>query len=478
MVFKGKAALDEIKNLEYFTKISFFEDEKSFRASVPKIKNSIPGKNYFYIETPEIELSPKMKLFSLLIDFDCKTDTSDYYTKSWAVCYLSYLQNQHIDECRLLQIEPGGSFTHCVNDDLRVSNFGANDYLQLARPLNLRRQANPPGLAEGVRSLQPRILSSGSEHSILVDYKNNLYVWGDNKYGQLGLGHSRRVEHVVRLTKFSKDVKSVVAKGNKCWVVNGQGKIYSWPNKNSKEHKFIPKFMKAPSPRVKFEQISCGIEFCIALSKNGVLFSQGKNKFGQLGLGDFSYRKNLTIILFIKELGVRVSEVSAGAKHCVCKGTAGKVFTWGRGDFGQLGIPESKKQNSLPTQIKIKDPNCAIFKPVSVQAGFNSTYILCNNYKIYQTGRGGGQSPLRFTFKKFDYKKKYPKENITRDFVPLKLFCKWSRSVSVCYLMMSDYREVKISQKLKDKITKMVNLSWEGCYTQSKIFVKISIASL
>jgi myosin heavy subunit len=43
VLFKQKASFDEIKNIEDYTKVKFFEDEKSFRRSIPEVPSFIPG---------------------------------------------------------------------------------------------------------------------------------------------------------------------------------------------------------------------------------------------------------------------------------------------------------------------------------------------------------------------------------------------------------------------------------------------------
>jgi len=44
-----------------------------------------------------------------------------------------------------------------------------------------------------------------------------------------------------------------------------------------------------------------------------------------------------TVIEELKDLGVRVTTISCGFKHVICKSSLGKVYTWGSGSKGQLG---------------------------------------------------------------------------------------------------------------------------------------------
>jgi hypothetical protein len=53
----------------------------------------------------------------------------------------------------------------------------------------------------------------------------------------------------------------------------------------------------------------------------------------------------------------------------------------------------------------------------------------------------------------------------------LKLYTKWSKSISVTYLVVGDFREVQQNKNIRDKVTSQVNTKWEESYNQSKRFL-------
>jgi alpha-tubulin suppressor-like RCC1 family protein len=57
-----------------------------------------------------------------------------------------------------------------------------------------------------VSRFNPRVISSGDDHTIVIDYKNDVYMWGNNAFGQLGLGHPRTVNNVVKMTCLGKNL--------------------------------------------------------------------------------------------------------------------------------------------------------------------------------------------------------------------------------------------------------------------------------
>jgi myosin-5 len=396
IIFKQKNSFYDLNNLENYTKVKFFEDEQSFRDSIPTMKTFIP-------ELPSMELNPKMRLFSVLIDFDCQVDTSDIYERSWAVDYLTLMQRLNKEGSRLMHIEVGESFTLAVNDEGKIYSWGLNDYMQLGRKIDPRTTHNEPKLCKPLQGLYPRIISSGDEHTIMVDYANDVYIWGGNSSGQLGVGHSRDNRNIIKLESLGKGIKAVTAKGKRNYLVTNDGKLYCWPNK-SNTYKFVASPVPVIDQKTEFSQVTCGHDFAIALTINGLLYSSGDNKNGQLGQGDTMGRDAFTRIDSLKEYGEKITEVSCGHQHVICKSATGKVFTWGLGASGQLGLG-TRKSAMLPMHVKGKDQTVT-YKARSVQATFCSSYILYETRKVYHAGPDSSNNGEDIYFKMLDYEPK------------------------------------------------------------------------
>ena len=86
-------------------------------------------------------------------------------------------------------------------------------------------------------------------------------------------------------------------------------------------------------------QVATGYEFTIVLTTEGSIYMFGDNTEGQLGDGtsDEGIIKNLKPKLVGGPLkGKKVTYVAAGKSHTVCV-TEGDTYTWGSGQYGQLG---------------------------------------------------------------------------------------------------------------------------------------------
>ena len=130
-------------------------------------------------------------------------------------------------------------------------------------------------------------------------YLYNLYGWGSNNNGQLGLGNT---------TNYSSP-KQV-------------GALTAW------------------------SKTSCGRNFTLASKTDGTLWSWGHNNLGQLGLSDATNRSSPV------QIGVLTnwSSISTGAQFSTSVKTDGSLWAWGNNINGQLGLSDTITRYS-PVQI-------------------------------------------------------------------------------------------------------------------------------
>ncbi|GLE06859.1 hypothetical protein PINS_up016528, partial [Pythium insidiosum] len=98
----------------------------------------------------------------------------------------------------------------------------------------------------------------------------------------------------------------------------------------------VVRALASAAVRGSVAQVVCGSRFTVALTTRGALFAWGKNDYGQLGTGDNKAQIEPRMI----EALSRVSIVSVATKgsHVLARTSEGALYTWGRGDEGQLGM--------------------------------------------------------------------------------------------------------------------------------------------
>lgn len=362
----------------------------------PSIDSIIqPVLNYkqFIPPNKEIELNKNAKLASVLIDISVPLDTSSVYETPWAFEFASFLKKVHTKGARLLHLEIGESFTIAVTDDKEVHTWGVNDYGQCGRDRFSDSFSVSNAPIKNLSGAPAKIITAGKDSSLLVDEYGNVYVWGKNHEGQLGLGHTRHLNELIVHTAIKDPIKAAVSKEGINYVVSGEGKVISWPHtlvrENSREanteiNPFKPYQLLFPV-NTKILNVSAGSDFAMFLTNNGLLYSIGENKFGELGLGDRARRTVPVLISALRDSNEKIVEVSCGHKHVIVQSVIGKLYTWGLNNNYQLGQTD-KKPRFTPVKYSIPGYDSIRAKIRSVQAGLTSTVVLLEDRQIYFSG--------------------------------------------------------------------------------------------
>ena len=107
---------------------------------------------------------------------------------------------------------------------------------------------------------------------------------------------------------------------------------------------------------IPIRSIACGRQHTVAVAENGSLFTWGKNTNGQCGLGHTTNVLSPVCVSSLLEDDVRVHVAAAGAAHTLCASEAGVLFSFGRGDEGQLGLGDDGGIPMLLTSSSSSSP--------------------------------------------------------------------------------------------------------------------------
>ncbi|NWT36941.1 HERC5 ligase, partial [Chroicocephalus maculipennis] len=180
-----------------------------------------------------------------------------------------------------------------------------------------------------------------------------LFTWGQNTHGQLGVGSQTTTIPQPELVKRLKGIPlaQIAAGGAHSAAVSLSGAVYSWGKNDfgqlglgDTEDRGCPSYIGALE-HWKTVFISCGADHTAVLSKEGLVCTFGAGGAGQLGHN--STRNELTPRLVAELWGARVSQVACGrweitnnmpSKHTlVYVPSLDKVYSFGSGAKGQLG---------------------------------------------------------------------------------------------------------------------------------------------
>jgi len=249
-----------------------------------------------------------------------------------------------------------------------------------------------------------KIVACGDAHTMVVSQSGDLYSFGRNQNGQLGLGSTIDSLIPQKLTSLPEDepVTSVSCGAEHTVVCTHAGGVYSWGwgkygnlGHGNMEDLTSPKHVTGLSG-VKVVQVACGWRHSCAISDKGELFTFGWSKYGQLGHGDNGTCPSPKRVEALS--GFRVIMASGGWRHMLALVDARKedssqnggarIYGWGWNQYGQVGNASDEDANSpqLVNILNKSEETPAGFSFVS--CGWRHSLAIDCNGNYYLWGRG------------------------------------------------------------------------------------------
>ena len=194
-------------------------------------------------------------------------------------------------------------------------------------------------------------LAAGEAHSAFVTDKGKCYLMGQNNKGQLGQEEN---------TNFKIPIK---------W--NGLD-VSNNPNK-------------------RIAQVSCGESHTVFVTHSGSVLSVGCGLNGRLGHGDVRPTRIPKVINRFKQLNLLITQVACGGKHNLALTTTNKIYSWGFGRTGALGLCDRPTREAQ--RIDVKAPTYVqqfehLGVPYEISCGILHSAALCGNGKLMTWGWG------------------------------------------------------------------------------------------
>jgi|GEM_PF-3782071 len=259
----------------------------------------------------------------------------------------------------IVRIEGGTNASFAINSNGQMFSWGSNSNGQLGR-VGYWQPAMVPGLppmiAVSCSTFDPSVLFTSPMHVIALSQSEECYVWGDNTYGQLGLG----------------------TMGGKETVPVKNENLYNWYD------------------------VAAGEEHTVAIafiggSKQVVTF--GRNLYGALGITESGGSRPATDATpaQVGGLPAGVIKVAAGTHFSLAMTDSGEVWSWGNDDVGQLGDGPGGTYREMPQKIS------TLSNIVDIAAGADTGFARRRDGTIWYWGTvrssptlGYSNVPIRF----------------------------------------------------------------------------------
>ncbi|EQC36619.1 hypothetical protein SDRG_06059 [Saprolegnia diclina VS20] len=141
---------------------------------------------------------------------------------------------------------------------------------------------------------------------------------------------------------------------------------------------------------INVTKLALGQDHSAAVDDNGRVYMWGRGEKGQLGLGESKLQADAPTLLETLE-DVKIVDISCGVTHTAAVDAEGRVFTWGFGGSAMsdnaLGLgPSSGKNQMVPALVEtfIED-GCPI---ASIDCGDAHTVALSVDGEVWSWGRG------------------------------------------------------------------------------------------
>nr|ABB03733.1 RPGR 1-19 isoform [Xenopus tropicalis] len=303
------------------------------------------------------------------------------------------------------RISCGDEHTVLVTGNGKLYVFGSNNWGQLG--VEAGSAISKPTCVKALKSEKVVLAACGRHHTLVYTEQGKLYSSGGNSEGQLGLGDTAGRTSFQEISFFTAQykIKQLSAGSNMSAALTVDGKLFMWGD-NSEGQLGLEKGTIYCTPQKvdtgkPIAWISCGYYHSAFVTQDGELYTFGEPENGKLGLPPDKIKKHKKPQRVLGLSG-KVTMVSCGGEHTIAV-TEKEVYTFGLGQFGQLGHGTFIFETHIPkavdalTKKKIRYVTC----------GENHTAIITEKGLLYTFGDGRhGKLGLG-------------EENFTNQFVPI-----------------------------------------------------------
>nr|QGH83527.1 retinitis pigmentosa GTPase regulator transcript variant 5 [Canis lupus familiaris] len=264
--------------------------------------------------------------------------------------------------------------------------FGSNNWGQLG--LGSKSTVSKPTCVKALKPEKVKFAACGRNHTLVSTEGGKVYAAGGNNEGQLGLGDTeeRSTFHLISFFTSQRKIKQLSAGSNTSAALTEDGELFMWGDNSEGQiglenvtNVCVPQQVTVGKP---ISWISCGYYHSAFVTTEGQLYTFGEPECGKLGLPN-QLLVNHRMPQPVPGIPGKVVQVACGGGHTVVL-TEKAVYTFGLGQFGQLGLGTFLFETSVPKAIEhIKDQKISF-----IACGENHTALITDMGLMYTFGDG------------------------------------------------------------------------------------------
>ncbi|XP_048720083.1 X-linked retinitis pigmentosa GTPase regulator isoform X5 [Caretta caretta] len=235
---------------------------------------------------------------------------------------------------------------------------------------------------------KPLYMSCGDEHTAIVTERGHVYAAGGNSEGQLGLGDTeeRNTFHLISFFTNQYKIKQLAAGSYTSAALTEDGQLFVWGDNSEGQIGLAGEASVCVPCQVDVGKpvswVSCGYYHSALVTRDGELYTFGEPENGKLGLSP-EQLKNSRVPQLVPGILGRVNKVACGGGHTVAL-TETDVYTFGLGQYGQLGHGTFIFETSAPKAVE----HLKRHKICNIACGENHTAVIADNGLMFTFGDG------------------------------------------------------------------------------------------
>jgi alpha-tubulin suppressor-like RCC1 family protein len=242
-----------------------------------------------------------------------------------------------------------------------------------------------PRPIEALNRVAAKQVAAGIFHSVLIS-DGDVWTWGHGNWGQLGHGNTDQQNVPKRVGGLTNVTDIAAGRGHSLAVEEG-GAVYMWGSNSrgqlglgdhgSDTDRHVPTLVDGVNGVVA---VAAGQYHSFALSRDGTFMACGSNGVGNLGLGDTDDRDTFTVVPGLSG----VVDIDAGDRHTIAVTCEGEVWTWGKG----WATGHNDEDTAYLVSTKVTGGGIEEAIVVQVAAGNDHSMALTSTGEFYSWGEG------------------------------------------------------------------------------------------